>query len=42
MTNGKRNDQSDWIVTKNAHPAIIDEKLWSAAQASLQARKQSK
>lgn len=42
MTNGKRNDQSDWIVTKYAHPAIIDEKLWSAAQTCLQARKQSK
>ncbi|MFD2663350.1 recombinase family protein [Paenibacillus thailandensis] len=40
--NGTVNPADEWIVTKNAHPAIIDEKLWSAAQASLMSRKQNK
>lgn len=38
---GKRNPQSEWIVVKNAHPAIINEVLWEAAQNALKERKQS-
>lgn len=39
---GKQNDASEWIVTENAHPAIVDQQLWDAAQASLMARKINK
>ncbi|MDN4080090.1 recombinase family protein [Paenibacillus polymyxa] len=39
---GKLNDASEWIVTENAHPAIVDQQLWYAAQASLMERKINK
>ncbi|NTZ20464.1 recombinase family protein [Paenibacillus sp. JMULE4] len=39
VVNGTMNPAGEWIVAKNAHPAIIDEKLWFAAQASLMSRK---
>jgi DNA invertase Pin-like site-specific DNA recombinase len=42
VVNGAMNPVNEWIVTKNAHPAIINEELWNAAQASLMTRKQSK
>ncbi|CAH1215687.1 hypothetical protein PAECIP111893_04005 [Paenibacillus plantiphilus] len=40
--NGKRNDASEWIIAENVHPAIVDQQLWDAAQASLTARKINK
>lgn len=42
VINGQPNSQGNLIVTKDAHPAIIDEKLWKAAQTCLMLRKQSK
>jgi len=39
---GKQNDVSEWIVMENAHPAIVDQKLWDTAQASLLTRKINK
>jgi DNA invertase Pin-like site-specific DNA recombinase len=36
---GKINAMTDWIITKNSHPPIIDEILWLAAQAELSARR---
>ena len=39
---GKQNDLSEWIVTENAHPAIVDQQLWNVVQASLMARKINK
>lgn len=38
----KQNDVSEWIVAEDAHPAIVDQQLWDAAQASLMARKINK
>jgi DNA invertase Pin-like site-specific DNA recombinase len=37
--NGRKNPQSDWIITEDSHPAIIDKKLWDAAQKELHLRK---
>jgi DNA invertase Pin-like site-specific DNA recombinase len=37
--NGRKNPQSDWIITEDSHPAIIDKKLWDAAQKELDLRK---
>ncbi|WP_411735633.1 recombinase family protein [Paenibacillus sp. M2] len=39
---GKQNDISEWIVTENAHPAIVNQETWDAAHASLMARKVTK
>ncbi|MDK8193978.1 recombinase family protein [Paenibacillus sp. UMB7766-LJ446] len=39
---GKQNDASEWIVAEKAHPAIVDQRIWDAAQASLMARKINK
>lgn len=39
---GKQNDMSEWIVAEDAHPAIVDQQLWDAAQASLMERKINK
>jgi len=39
IVNGVKNSVDDWIVTPNVHPAIVDEKLWNAAQAVLMARR---
>lgn len=39
---GEQNDVSQWIVAENAHPAIVDQQLWDATQASLSARKINK
>jgi DNA invertase Pin-like site-specific DNA recombinase len=39
---GKKNDTSEWIITENAHPAIVNQQLWDAAQASLMSRKINK
>lgn len=38
-SDGRPNSQEKWIVSMNRHPAIVDEELWNAAQASLVARK---
>lgn len=40
--NGSKNPSDEWIVSKNAHPAIVDEKTWLAAQAQLNERKLKK
>jgi DNA invertase Pin-like site-specific DNA recombinase len=37
--NGHKNPESEWIVTKERHPAIIDLKLWEAAQTALMSRR---
>jgi len=37
--NGGKNPPDEWIIAKNAHPAIIDEETWLAAQAQLNVRK---
>jgi len=42
MANGALNAEEQWIVTPNAHPAIIHKKLWEAAQSSLSQRKLKK
>ncbi|TBL69782.1 recombinase family protein [Paenibacillus thalictri] len=34
-----KNPKEDWIIKKNGHPAIIDEKLWIAAQSAVKSRK---
>lgn len=39
---GKKKDASEWIVTENAHPVIVNQELWDAAHASLMARKINK
>ncbi len=39
---GKRNEVSEWVIAEHAHPAIVDQKLWDAAQSSLMQRKQRK
>lgn len=36
---GRNRPQSEWIITENSHPAIIDKKLWDTAQSELQSRK---
>lgn len=36
---GKRNPEEKWIITKDTHPAIVDQEIWNAAQASLNSRK---
>ncbi|MDR9749303.1 recombinase family protein [Paenibacillus taichungensis] len=41
-THGKQNDISEWIVTENAHPAIVNQETWDAAHASLMVRKVTK
>ncbi|MEK3726208.1 recombinase family protein [Paenibacillus sp. FSL H8-0034] len=38
--NGCKNDPKEWIVTKDCHPAIIDENLWNQAQIHLNNRRQ--
>jgi DNA invertase Pin-like site-specific DNA recombinase len=40
--NGHKNPESEWIVTKQRHPAIIDLKLWEVAQAELMSRRKTK
>lgn len=37
MAKGALNAEKQWIVTPNAHPSIIDKKLWDAAQAIIAA-----
>ncbi|WP_037285725.1 recombinase family protein [Saccharibacillus sacchari] len=39
---GKRNEISEWVITEDAHPVIVDQQLWDAAQSSLMQRKQRK
>ncbi|OWR28514.1 hypothetical protein CDO73_18375 [Saccharibacillus sp. O23] len=39
---GKCNEVSEWAIAEYAHPAIVDQKLWDAAQFSLMQRKQRK
>lgn len=36
---GRNRPQSEWIITENSHPAIIDKKLWDTAQSELLSRK---
>jgi DNA invertase Pin-like site-specific DNA recombinase len=36
---GRKNPQSDWIITEDSHLAIIDKRLWDAAQKELDLRK---
>ncbi|MEK3884961.1 recombinase family protein [Paenibacillus sp. PL2-23] len=42
VAGGQSLSQEHLIITKKAHPAIIDEKLWNTAHACLRLRKQSK
>lgn len=37
--NGHKNPPSEWILSKDSHPAIITEKQWAAAQSMLSARR---
>jgi len=37
--NGHKNPSSEWIISKNRHPAIITEQQWSVAQSMLSARR---
>lgn len=40
MESGGRNrPQSEWVVTKNCHPAIIDKDLWDTAYSHLRMRR---
>ncbi|MDO3411491.1 recombinase family protein [Saccharibacillus sp. CPCC 101409] len=39
IAEAKRNPEEKWIVTKDTHPAIVNQKVWDAAQASLDSRK---
>lgn len=36
---GKLNDVSEWIVSNDAHPAIVDQQQWDIVQALLMSRK---
>ncbi|WP_242457503.1 recombinase family protein [Insulibacter thermoxylanivorax] len=36
---GGKNPPDEWVVAPDAHPAIIDEETWLAAQAQLSTRK---
>lgn len=40
--NGHKNPESEWIVTIDRHPAIIDLRLWEAAQSQLMSRRITK
>lgn len=40
-SSGRNKPQSEWIITKDSHPAIIDKKVWDTAQAELHARRTS-
>ncbi|QSF45288.1 recombinase family protein [Paenibacillus tianjinensis] len=42
IVEGTRNAEVEWIVVKEAHPAIIDDKLWNAAQSVLELRRPTK
>jgi DNA invertase Pin-like site-specific DNA recombinase len=42
IVEGTRNAEVEWIVVKDAHPVIIDDKLWSAAQSVLELRRPTK
>jgi hypothetical protein len=35
---GHKNPEEEWIVTKNCHPAIIEDKLWNKTQSMLHSR----
>ncbi|UCD73780.1 MAG: recombinase family protein [Phycisphaerales bacterium] len=36
------NDESDWIVTRDAHPAIVSRRIWEAAKTRLEEEPASK
>ncbi|MDT9726588.1 recombinase family protein [Xylanibacillus composti] len=38
-TRGRNRPQSEWIISENSHPAIIDKKIWDAAQMELHLRR---
>lgn len=42
VASGMKKPDNEWIIKKHAHPAIISEKLWEAAQQSLMTRKLKK
>ncbi|OKP99241.1 MULTISPECIES: recombinase family protein [Paenibacillus] len=42
IVEGTRNSEIEWIVVKDAHPPIIDDKLWNAAQSVLELRRPTK
>lgn len=39
--NGHKNPSTEWIVSKDSHPAIVTEQLWNSAQSMLSARRTS-
>ncbi|MEK5413330.1 recombinase family protein [Paenibacillus sp. FSL L8-0708] len=42
IVEGTRNAETEWIVVKDAHLAIIDDKLWNTAQSVLELRRPAK
>ncbi|WP_392389021.1 recombinase family protein [Gorillibacterium timonense] len=37
--NGRKNPQSEWIITIDFHPAIIENRVWEIAQELLGLRR---
>jgi DNA invertase Pin-like site-specific DNA recombinase len=37
--NGRKNPRSEWIITKDSHPAIIEKRIWEIAQELLGLRR---